>query len=86
MSSSISPVRKCVEHSAFSYHVVKQQAEAIRLQKEIQSDTDPLRGQEIQFTQESDVIRALDEYQSLFRACPPKALGRREASGRRGGK
>lgn len=50
--------QKCIEHNAFSYHVVKQQAEALRLQKEIQ--------QEIQFTQESNVIRSLDEYQSLF--------------------
>lgn len=49
---------KCIEAQVFSYHLVQKHAEAIRIQKQIQ--------QEIQFTQESDIIRSPDEYQSLF--------------------
>ena len=53
-----SACQKCVKQNAFSYHLVKQQAEAIRLQNQIQ--------QEIQFTQASDIIRSLTEYQAFF--------------------
>ncbi|MFQ5486475.1 MAG: hypothetical protein ACE5DO_14235, partial [Desulfobacterales bacterium] len=50
--------QKCIEGQTFSYHIVKQYAESLRIQNQIQ--------QEIQFTQESDLIRSPDEYQSLF--------------------
>jgi hypothetical protein len=50
--------QKSIEQNVFSYHIVKQFAEAIRIQKEIQ--------QEINFTQESDIIRSPEEYQHLF--------------------
>ena len=50
--------QKCIEGQVFSYHIVKQHAESLRIQSQIQ--------QEIQFTQESDLIRSPDEYQSLF--------------------
>jgi transposase len=50
--------RQSLEQQAVSYHVVKKIAEQIRLQKDIQK--------EIHFTQQSDVIRSLDEYQHLL--------------------
>ena len=50
--------RKSLNQSVFSYHIVKQQAEQIRLQKQIQ--------QEIEFTQENELIRSPKVYQDLI--------------------
>jgi len=51
--------RQSIEHQVFSYHLVKDLAEAIRLQQKVQ--------QEINFTQESPVIRSPKTYQDLLR-------------------
>ena len=50
--------RYAVDQSVYSYHIVKEQAEFIRMQKEIQK--------EIRFTQESHYIRSPKEYQKLL--------------------
>jgi len=50
--------QKSIESHALSYHVVSRFAEEIRIQKEIQH--------EIQFTQQSDVIRSPLDYQHIF--------------------
>lgn len=49
--------QQSMEKDALSYHVVKELAEAFRIQKEIQK--------EIQFSQESDIIRSPLEYHKL---------------------
>ena len=50
--------RCAIEQRVYSYHIIKEQAEFIRMQKEIQ--------QEIRFTQKSHYIRPPEEYQKLF--------------------
>ena len=50
--------RKSIDQYVFNYHIVKNQAEEIRLQKQIQ--------QEITFTQESELIRPPKVYQDLI--------------------
>lgn len=49
--------RQSIEKDALSYHVVKELAEALRIQKNIQK--------EIQFSQQSDIIRSPFEYHQL---------------------
>ena len=50
--------QKSIEQNAFSYHVVNNWAEQIRIQQQIQT--------EIQFTQYDDIIRSPLEYQHLL--------------------
>jgi len=50
--------QKSIEHKAFSYHVVIQFAEAIRMEKQVQK--------EINFTQENAYIRSPKAYQKLM--------------------
>lgn len=50
--------RKSIDQNVFNYNIVKNHAEQIRLQKQIQ--------QEITFTQESEIIRPLKVYQDLI--------------------
>ena len=50
--------QRCIEHNAFSYHLVKQLAEVIRIEKQVQ--------REINFTQESEYIRSPKVYQKLI--------------------
>jgi transposase len=50
--------QKSIEQNVFSYHIVKELAESIRIQKQVQ--------QEINFTQESQYIRSPQEYQNLI--------------------
>ena len=50
--------RRSIEHNAFSYHLVKQLAESIRIEKQVQK--------EINFTQESEYIRSPKAYQELI--------------------
>jgi transposase len=49
--------RRSIEHDVFSYHLVKQLAESIRIEKQVQK--------EINFTQESEYIRSPKAYQEL---------------------
>jgi transposase len=50
--------QRSIEHNAFSYHLVKQLAESIRIEKQVQK--------EINFTQESEYIRSPKAYQELI--------------------
>jgi hypothetical protein len=50
--------RQSIEKGALSYHVVKELAEALRIQKNIQK--------KIQFSQQSDIIRTPLEYHNLL--------------------
>lgn len=50
--------QQSIEKGALSYHVVKELAEALRIQKSIQK--------EIQFSQQSDIIRSPLEYHNLL--------------------
>ena len=50
--------RRSIEHNAFSYHLVRQLAESIRIEKQVQK--------EINFTQESEYIRSPKAYQKLI--------------------
>lgn len=50
--------QKSLDHNGFSYHMVLQFAEAIRIEKQVQK--------EINFTQESDYIRSPQTYQELI--------------------
>jgi len=55
--------RQSIDKNAFSYHVVKELAEALVIQKSIQK--------EIQFSQQSDIIRPLLEYRNLLTGDEP---------------
>ena len=50
--------QKSIDQNTFSYHIVKELAESIRIQKQIQK--------EIRFTQESEYIRSPLEYQNII--------------------
>jgi transposase len=50
--------RRSIKHNVFSYHLVKQLAESIRIEKQVQK--------EINFTQESEYIRSPKAYQELI--------------------
>lgn len=50
--------RRSIEHNVFSYHLVKQLAESIRIEGQVQK--------EINFTQESEYIRSPKAYQDLI--------------------
>jgi len=50
--------QRSIEHNVFSYHLVKQFVEAIRIEKQVQK--------EINFTQESEYIRSPKAYQELI--------------------
>jgi len=50
--------QRSIEHNTFSYHLVKQLAESIRIEKQVQK--------EINFTQESEYIRSPKTYQELI--------------------
>jgi len=49
---------RSIDQNVYSYHVVKERAQEIRIQQQIQ--------EEIRFTQESQYIRTPQEYQSLL--------------------
>ena len=51
--------QKSLQEHVISYHIVKERAEALRIQKEIQ--------QEINFIQQHEMIRSPKEYQNLLR-------------------
>ena len=50
--------QKSLNQRAFTYHIVKQLAEEIRLQKQIQT--------EINFIQENEIIRPTKQYQQIL--------------------
>jgi hypothetical protein len=50
--------QRSIEHNVFSYHLVKQLAEAIRIEKQVQK--------EINFIQDSEYIRPPKVYQALI--------------------
>ena len=50
--------QQSIEKNAFSYHVVKELADALRIQKNIQK--------EIQFSQDSDIIRSPLDYHNIL--------------------
>lgn len=50
--------RQCIEKNIFSYHIVKELSEAIRIERQVQK--------EINFTQESEYIRSPKAYQKLI--------------------
>jgi hypothetical protein len=50
--------QQCIEKNVFSYHIVKELAEVIRIEKQVQK--------EINFTQESEYIRSPKAYHKLI--------------------